>query len=357
MKSKVYFSPTSAGEPRQSVCAKITELCAKIGLKKLVKKDELVALKIHMGEGNKKMFISPHFVRPIAELVQESGGKPFVTDTNTLYTGRRSNAPDHLMMAYENGFTIDNLGCPVIIGDGLVGENQVSREIDFRPGRKSMVHISGLASRADVIIGIGHCTGHLLTGYGGALKNIAMGLSGPGGKLDQHSGVKPEIMPDDCVACELCIIHCPAKAISLRNNKSFIDAAVCIGCGECYAVCPNKAVKVNKWQGGPEAVQEKIALYATAILRDKKACYINFATNITKNCDCMGEPETAMANDAGILASLDPVALDVASVQLINQQAGKDIFRAAWPDIDYRVQFRAAERLGAGNIDYELVKL
>lgn len=355
MLSKVYFQPTVLGETKSSVCKKVASLCKSINLKKLIRKNDLVALKIHMGEGKKKMFVSPEFVKPIIELVKQYGGKPFVTDTNTLYSGRRANAVDHLMMAYENGFSIDKLGCPVIIGDGLVGESQVS--IPFaNSGHSDRAHICGLARRADVIIGIAHCTGHLLTGYGGALKNIAMGLAGRGGKLDQHSGVLPEIIITSCAGCGLCVLHCPAKAITLKNKKASINKSMCYGCGECFAVCPNEAVKVDKWHAASDMVQSKLARYCAAILKDKKAGFINFAANITKNCDCIGEPEKPLLKDVGILASTDIVALDAASAELINKQAGKDVFLSVWPDIDYNIQFKEAERLGVGSSEYEIVK-
>lgn len=350
MPSKVYFQPITPGEGKASVCRKITSLCQSVNLKKLIRKDDLVALKIHMGEGRKKMFVSPEFVKPIIDLVKQYGGKPFVTDTNTLYNGRRVNAVDHLMMACENGFSIDKLGCPVIIADGLVGENQVSVNQDG-----NFVHISGLAKRADVIIGIGHCTGHLLTGYGGALKNIAMGLAGRGGKLDQHSGVLPEIIVSKCAGCGLCVLHCPAKAITLKSKKASINKAICYGCGECFAVCPNEAVKVDKWHAASDVIQTKMARYCAAILKDKKAVFINFATNITKNCDCLGDPEKPLLKDVGILASGDIVALDTASIELINKQTGQDIFRSAWPDIDYSIQFKEAQRLGVGSSEYEII--
>ncbi|MBI4712390.1 MAG: DUF362 domain-containing protein, partial [Planctomycetes bacterium] len=278
--------------------------------------------------------------------------------------------------------------------DGLVGENQVSLDSVSSESVKSVarVHICGLARRADVIIGIGHCTGHLLTGYGGALKNIAMGLAGRGGKLDQHSGVLPEIIISECRGCGLCVVHCPARAITLifsdrhsdpdgksgeeshsiknkrffvssasadsaqndkgkGNKKAFINKDICYGCGECFAVCPNEAVKVDKWHAASDMVQSKMARYCAAILKDKKAGFINFATNITKNCDCLGEPEKPLLKDVGVLASLDPVAVDVASIDLINKQ----VFKSVLPDIDYRIQFKEAERLGVGSTDYEVI--
>ena len=345
----VYFAPTNNNESLSSVSSKLRLLFKQAGFSKLLKKDDFVALKMHLGEEKKKSFISPVFVKVIVDLVREAKAKPFVTDTNTLYEGPRVNAIDHLALAAKHGLSYEGLGCPVITADGLIGENQIS--VPFQSGR---IHIAGLVKRVDVILALTHCTGHLLTGYGGAIKNIAMGLAGRGGKLDQHSGVKPEIIASACKACEICIIHCPAEAITLVKGKAFIDKNICYGCGECFAVCPHKAVKVDKWHATSGLMQEKMARYCAGILNDKRAGFINFATNITKNCDCIDNPEKSLLPDVGILASSDPVAIDTASIDLINQKAGRDIFKTVWPEIDYTIQLKESEKLGAGSSIYKV---
>ncbi|MEW6026765.1 MAG: DUF362 domain-containing protein [Planctomycetota bacterium] len=349
-KSPVYFTPTADSESAVSVSSKLKSLFKKAGFAKLLKKDDFVALKMHLGEEKKKSFISPVFVKVIVNLVREAKAKPFVTDTNTLYESPRVNAVDHLALAAKHGFSYENLGCPVIIADGLIGENQVSMATPH--GR---IHIAGLAKRVDVILALSHCTGHLLTGYGGALKNISMGLAGRGGKLDMHSGVKPEIITSDCKACEVCIIHCPADAITLVSGRAYINRDICYGCGECFAVCPHKAVKVDKWHAASDSVQAKMARYCAGILFGKKTGFINFATSITKNCDCIDKPEKPLLPDVGILASSDPVAIDTASIDLINQKAGEDVFRVAWPEIDYTIQFKESEKLGVGSMKHSIV--
>ena len=347
--NRIYFTQTSNNEPQDSICSKIESLFKNAGLYDLIKKGDFVALKMHLGEAKKKDFISPIFVKPVVDMVKKAGGKPFVTDTNTLYTSPRDNAVSHLSLAAKNGFSYETLGCPVIIADGLVGENQISL-----PTTNGRIHIAGLVKRVDVIIALTHCTGHLLAGYGGAIKNIAMGFASRGGKLDQHSGVKPEIIMDNCIGCAICVTYCPADAIGIANEKASINKKECYGCGECFAVCPNQAVQVDKWHSSSESFQKKMALYCSEILKGKKAGFINFATNITKNCDCINTPEKPLINDVGILASFNPVTIDSASIDLINQKAGKDIFRQCWPEIDYTIQLKEAERLGAGTIKYEI---
>jgi len=306
---------------------------------------------MHFGEPNKKASIPTLYVKTIADLARDAGGKPFVTDTNTLYEGSRVNAIDHLTLARNNGFSLEQLGCPVIIADGLIGENQVSLLCS-----KGYVHISGLARRADVIIALTHCTGHLLSGYGGAIKNIAMGFASRGGKLDMHSGVKPEIT-DDCAGCGICVNFCPAKSITVENKKAYIRPDDCFGCGECFAVCPNQAVKVNMWTAASDSMQKKMALYCTEILKDKKAGFFNFAINITKNCDCIDKPEKPLIPDVGILASSDPVAIDKASLDIINEKTKVDLLRQSWPEIDNTIQLKEAEKLMAGSTQYTLKEI
>jgi uncharacterized protein len=348
--SSVYFSPVINNEPVDSVCRKMELLYKKAGFDKLVKKNDLVALKMHFGEEKKKPSVLPAYVKRIAELVRESGGKPFVTDTNTLYEGPRMNAVDHLALANKNGLSLEQLDCPVIIADGLIGENQISV-----PSTHGFVHIAGLVKRVDVILALTHCTGHLLTGYGGAIKNIAMGFAGRGGKLDQHSGIKPVIVEEDCRGCKVCANYCPAKSITVENRKAHIKPEDCFGCGECFALCPNKAVKVNKWAASSEGAQKKMAMYCTEILKDKKAGFINFAINITKSCDCIGHSgEKALVNDVGIFTSADIVAVETASINMINETAQKDVFKEAWPEIDYTIQFSEGEKLGMGSPRYTL---
>jgi uncharacterized protein len=347
--NKVFFAPIDNKESTNSLGSKIESLFRKAGLEKLIKKDDFVALKIHLGEEKKKRFISPVLVKPVIDMVRKAGGRPFLTDTNTLYASQRDNAVNHMILAAKNGFSYEQLGCPVIIADGLVGENQITLPI-----ANGYIHVAGLVKRVDVIIALTHCTGHLLAGYGGAIKNIAMGFASRGGKLDQHSGVKPEIS-NDCIGCAICFTYCPAKAIKIKNKKASINKKECYGCGECFAVCPNQAVHVDKWHGASDGVQRKMALYCSEILKDKKAGFINFATNITKNCDCIDKPEDTLVADIGILAALDPVAIDTASIDLINKQAGHDVFKQSWPEIDYTIQLKEAEKLGAGTMKYVIL--
>ena len=353
MKAKVYLSRTGKDESPSSLAGKVKELSIRVGLKELIKKDDLVALKIHFGEKGGPGYIHPDTLKKQISFIKQAGGKPFLTDTNTLYTGDRSNAVDHLQLASEHGFSLRNLGIPVVIGDGLRGENQIS--VETEKGIISRAHLSGVARTAQVIIGLTHATGHLLTGFAGTLKNIGMGLAGRGGKLAQHSGLLPEIL-DECIGCGTCREWCPADAIQIKNEKAVINPKTCYGCGECLAVCPHKSVKVS-WDESSSNVQKKIAEYCRAILKNKKSCFLNFALKITKDCDCMGKPSPSMVPDIGILASRDPIALNRATLELINQQAGENIFKTHYPEIDPLVQITHGEKIGLGLQEYELIQI
>jgi hypothetical protein len=395
MKSQVFFARLNNNESETSVLPKIISLFKSAAIARIISKNAYVALKLHLGEKGGSGYINPRFVRQVVDLVKEAGGKPFLTDTNTLYVGQRSNAVDHLMLAAEHGFSIESMGAPVIIGDGLLGENQISIPTESSgrdcPGRgeracsekdehapPKMTHVAGVARAADVIIGLTHVTGHLLTGYGGNLKNIGMGLAGRGGKLAQHSGMIPWINREKCRGCGTCLEWCPSGAMILRpcsanpsskakaphkprqpgelrnaEMKAVIDVARCYGCGECFALCPYQAIEI-KWNEPSTKFQQRMAEYCQAILKGKNAVFFNFALGITQHCDCIVKPDPPMTPDLGILTSLDPVAVDSATIDLINQNTGKDVFKECWPEIDYTVQLKHAQKIGLGSINYSL---
>ncbi|MBI4833657.1 MAG: DUF362 domain-containing protein [Planctomycetes bacterium] len=355
MRSIVYFVRARENEPRETLAKKTSLLWDKAGFGKLIKKDDFTAIKIHFGEEGGKGYIKPYFVKPVTEAIKGKKGKPFLTDTSTLYAGRRNNAVDHFQMAYEHGFTPENTGCPIIMADGLKGEHQVS--VKAKSLFLTYVHLAGLVPFLDVIIGMGHPTGHLLTGYGGALKNLGMGFASRGGKLAQHSGMQPQTITEKCSGCGTCAGWCPSDAILMKNDKMKIDSAKCVGCGECFSVCPEGAIKIS-WDESSINVQKKMVDYVAEILKGKKSGFMNAALYITKQCDCMGantgEP---MAKDLGLLASLDPIAIDQATIDLVNKDAGEDVFKKHWPNLDYNVQLEYGEGKGVGSRAYEIKEL
>jgi hypothetical protein len=297
-------------------------------------------------------------VQPIVEELKKTGACPFLIDTNTLYSGSRTDAVVHLKTAYEHGFTHQKVGCPVIIGDGLRGENAISVEVNTPPLQHA--HLCGAILGADALVSIAHVTAHLGTGIAATIKNLGMGLASRGGKLAQHSGVIPQVEQQRCVGCRTCVRWCPARAahIDQQQKKMRIAPEKCIGCGECLAVCRQNAVKIA-WDESSQNLQRKMAAYCRAVLNaiDGPAIYFNFLLNVTKDCDCMGEKQKPLIDDIGVLASADPVAIDQAAVDLCNQRAGQDLFRKCYPQIDYTVQLQHAEAIGLGTRRYSLIKL
>lgn len=367
MSAEVFFTDMRA-ERKKSLLDKVEKLFDAAGLPQVIESDDLVAVKLHFGERGNTGYIRPQFLRRIVKRVKEAGGKPFLVDANTLYAGSRSNAVDHLQTAVENGFVYSVVEAPLIIADGLTGKDYVSVKVNRKNFKE--VKIGSAAYHADVIIAVTHFKGHELTGFGGVLKNLGMGLGARSGKQMMHSDVLPSINPDKCKACGKCIEWCPAGAIRVLNGVSVIDEKKCIGCGECTVTCPAGAIKIN-WKTEPDIIQEKIVEYAEGVLKNKNGKYgfITFITNVSPDCDCCGWSDASLVRDIGILASRDPVALDQACIDLVNQEKalagsrleGKgdvtDKFRALYPDVDWSRQLAYAEEIGLGTRKYKIKKI
>ena len=354
MKSKVYFIKIENGKDAFILAQKTSQLFDLANFKDAIIKNDMVAVKTSFGEKGNIGHLKPPIVKAVVDKVKECNGKPFLIETNTLYEGRRTNAVDHISHAHEHGFGYENVGAPIIIGDGLFGEHDAQVEINQKLCKYA--YVSGVARAANTIISIAHVTGHLMAGMGATLKNIGMGLSSRGGKLAQHSGVTPQILKKRCSACGVCGRWCPVDAIKIEEHYAVINSKICIGCGECLAVCQFGAVKIT-WNESTVNLQKKVAEYCLAIMKGKhgKMVFFNFLTHITKHCDCMDKPFEPDIADIGILASKDPVAIEKATTDIIKERIGKDFFKDAWPNIDYTIQINYAQEIGLGSMDYELV--
>ena len=210
---------------------------------------------------------------------------------------------------------------------------------------------------ADCIVGLAHFKGHIMTGFGGALKNIGMGCASREGKLAQHSDVTPMVDLDLCTGCMACVKSCPTDAIYLKLKKAVIEPSKCIGCATCIGVCNFNAMQVD-WPAGGVTIQDKMIEYAYAVLKDKKdhSVFINFATKITKECDCLAKDDPRIAPDIGIFISRDPVSVDKASYDAVLKVCGRDVFKSAHPDRDGLQQLKRAHELGLGELEYELIE-
>ena len=371
-KSKVYFTDLRTS-PTSNLLDKMERLVKKAGIARLPLKDSFVAVKIHFGEPGNLAYIRPNYAARMADVLRGLGAKPFLTDCNTLYSGRRSNAVDHLESAMENGFNPISARCQVIIADGLKGTDY--REIPLPEAQYCPAPKIGTAiADADIIISMNHFKGHEQAGFGGALKNLGMGCASVGGKLELHASSQPKIQKDNCIGCNICVKHCAHRAIHLTTDrKAEIDYTRCVGCGQCVALCQHDAAVVADWDTS-ERLNYKIAEYTQAVLKDKPHFHISFVMNVSPECDCWNHNDAAIVPDLGILASEDPVALDKACADLVMQApllhtdnvlshqhhdedlCGCDKFHLIHPDTDWLAGLRHAQKLGIGQMEYELVK-
>jgi uncharacterized Fe-S center protein len=367
MASPVYFADARSKNPRTSTVAKLERLLERSGLDGILRPGDLTAIKIHFGELGNDAFVSPVYARAIADAVRKAGGKPFFSDTNTLYTGSRSNAVDHYETAIRHGFDFSVCGAPVVIADGLRGNNW--REVRIDKKWFKSVKIAGDFVDADALVAISHFKGHEMAGFGGAIKNLAMGCAPAAGKRDQHS-VRFAVDRELCIGCLACAAVCPAKAIEPKDGKALIDKGLCIGCGECSTRCPVKAIDMD-WDVELPEFTEKLVEYAYGAAHAKAghALFITFVTNVVPDCDCAPWSDLPVVGDQGILLSTDPVAIDQAAFDLVKAApvasgsaldgsggAGDDKFALLHPKTRGLIQLEYAEAIGLGSRAYELVR-
>ncbi|UCD86348.1 MAG: DUF362 domain-containing protein [Desulfobacterales bacterium] len=368
MKSPVYFADLRA-KPSGNLVDKVGRLLGAVDLAARVKERAFVAVKLHFGETGNTAYVRPVFVRKIVDMIKEAGGSPFLTDANTLYVGTRSDSVAHLRTATLNGFTYAVVDAPLIIADGLRGGNETAVTVNLKQFKK--VYIGSEIVRADAIVSVAHFKGHELSGFGGTIKNLGMGCASRKGKLAQHSTVTPKVKRKKCEGCGECVEYCAQKAISLIDEKAKINRKKCVGCGECIIVCPNQAIQIQ-WDQTIPVFLENMVEYTAGVLKGKKdsATFLNFIIQVSPACDCYSHSDAPIVPDIGIVASTDPVAIDQASADLVNNaeglrtscltknfKPGKDKFRALYPKVDWEIQLEYAEEIGLGTRSYELIKI
>ncbi len=367
MASKVYWADLRA-DFRENLQQKLTRLMKTAGMGEIDFDKKYVAIKMHFGEPGNLAFLRPNWAKTVADFVKERGGKPFLTDCNTLYVGGRKNGLDHLDTAMVNGFNPMTTGCQVIIADGIKGSDDV--EVPVAGGEYvRSAKIGRAVMDADVFISLNHFKGHESAGFGGALKNIGMGCGSRAGKMEQHNAGKPHVERKRCVGCKVCTTICAHSAITVEDRKASIDHSKCVGCGRCIAVCARNAITIN-FDESHTNLSRKMAEYAKAVVDGRPCFHISLVIDVSPNCDCRAENDAAIVPNVGMFASFDPVALDMACVDAVNAQpplrdtaadAGDchdhDYFHRIHPDTDWMSCLEHAEKLGLGTREYELVKI
>ena len=356
-------------EHRFSLLDKVDRLMEKASPKDLIEPNNLVAVKLHFGEPGNSAYVRPIFLARIVAHIRQLGGKPFLTDTNTLYVGNRSESVSHVRAAIANGFSLSSVDAPVIIADGLLGNACVRVPIEGKLHRE--IPVAHDIYHADSLVSVAHFTGHESTGFASTIKNIGMGGVSREGKLTQHSNLGPKVIRKRCKACGICIEKCAFSAISEVDGKSRIDLGKCGGCGLCIVVCPHHAINV-RWNEKSPIFQKKLVEHAMGVLKSKggKTLFFNFLLQVSPSCDCLGASDAPIVGDIGILASTDPVAIDQAAVDLVNGargnpdsklerhlNPGEDKLRDLYPETDWTIQLEYAQEMGLGTRNYKLIRV
>ena len=371
-KAKVYFTDfrTQIGV---SLPEKLQKLIRRAGIGEIDMDGKFVAIKMHFGELGNLAFLRPNYAKAVADVVKEQGGRPFLTDCNTLYPGSRKNALDHLTCAEINGFNTITTGCHVIIADGLRGTDEV--EVPIRNGEYFKTALIGTAVMdADVFISLTHFKGHEQAGFGGTIKNIGMGCGSRAGKMMQHNDGKPHVDESLCRKCHRCAKECGSDAIDYERGVAHINQDICKGCGRCIGACAFDAISNNN-ENAAEILGCKMAEYTQAVCDGRPCFHISLIQDVSPNCDCHGENDAPILPDVGMLASFDPVALDQACVDLCekqepirNSQLGDNLAKPDWhhyhehfkdsnPNVAWKETLEHGEKIGLGTREYELITM
>lgn len=366
-KSKVYYTDMHVTGER-NLLQKLEALMKKAGFENIDFKEKFVAVKVHFGEPGNLAYLRANYAKVICDYVKKLGGKPFVTDCNTLQVGGRKNALDHLDSAYTNGYNPFTTGVHTIIADGLKGTEE--RLVPVEGGEYvKEAKIGSAIMDADIIISLNHFKGHELTGFGGALKNLGMGCGSRAGKMEMHSAGKPQVAQEYCVGCGKCQRICAHDAPIITNSKATIDHNKCVGCGRCIGVCPKDAV-MAAFDEANDVLNFKIAEYTKAVIQNRPNFHINMVVDVSSFCDCHAENDVAIVPDVGMFVSFDPVAVDKACADAVNKQSNvagsilekhghshNDHFKDVSPETNWISALEHGEKIGIGTMDYELEKL
>lgn len=368
--SKVYFASSRSKKWKysDSMPGKLENLLKKTDLSLFFEKNEWVAVKTHFGSEGAHRIVRPVFLRKVVESVKASGAKPFVTDTV------RIKGLDYLEVANQNGINHLSVGAPVVLADGLYGNDNI---IVKAGNILKEIAVSSVIHDVSAMVVCSHVKGHIQAGYGGAIKNVAMG-----GISSQHRhggwkcgrGAMHTIGEGDliwnkqkCTLCHQCQEVCPLEAITFSEDVFSCNQDICWRCGRCTRVCPSNALTIPS---DDNRFMQALAEAAKAVLstfKPQKVLYINFLTEIQPECDCMPSADVPVIQDQGIMISDDIVAIEQATIDMLlkskplpqsaaQENETDDVLFSLWHK-PYKIQVEAAEELGLGNSKYNLITL
>ena len=372
-KSKVYFTDFRVAVGSSGLTGKLKKLMDMAGVGQIDMDGKFVAIKMHFGELGNLSFLRPNYARAVVDLVKDLGGKPYLTDCNTMYPGSRKNALEHLECAWQNGFTPLTVGCPILIGDGLKGTDDIAVPVNGGEYIKE-AYIGRAIMDADVFISLTHFKGHEMTGFGGAIKNIGMGCGSRAGKKDQHSNGKPTIISALCRGCKRCQRECANNGLEFdpATKKMHVNMDNCVGCGRCLGACNFDAIDFVQ-NNAPDDLNRRMVEYAKAVVDGRPNFHVSLVCDISPNCDCHSENDAPILPNIGMFASFDPIALDQACADaclkaepIANSQLGdnmrkpnffdfRDHFKNTKPEIEWKSCLEHGEKIGLGTRDYELI--
>ncbi len=306
---------------------------------------ESVGIKLHWGERGNKGYLPPDYAKEIAGWLIAQGAKPFIFDTTVLYSGGRRTATDSLTTASEHGYADDFLGCPVIIADGMDGRDVVSIPAGYKHFETAQV--GSIFDKAGGFVIFSHFKGHMVSLFGGAIKNISMGFASRAQKQRMHADYHPVLDQYKCTRCGLCADICPVGAATISEpDYPDYDLNKCIGCAQCIAMCPELALEIF-WNSDMTVFQEKLVETAAAVWKkiQGKTIVINALLNIVEECDCLPGDNAVIAPDYGFIGGYHPVEVDAESLKM----TGTNIFEKVHPGIPWRRQFTYAREIGFTN--------
>jgi uncharacterized Fe-S center protein len=374
MKPKVYFidSRVDRFDYKSSVIGRLERTLEDIDLSRYFSKDELVPLKMHLGNPGGHSVIRPNFVKAVVDKIKKVGASPFATDSARL------KPYEYLQVASDFGYNQLTLGVPVIISDGIFGLDSVKVKAGEILGE---LQIPSAIYDATCMMVLSHVKGHIDSSYAGAIKNLAMGCVSPrprgldwkdGGRGKMHFQLD-EIMTwnsDLCNFCAICAQNCPQDAIKVEKDLFEVDDKRCWRCGRCVRVCPEKALSVPISYDRFHVSMAEATKAVLSTFKPGKVLYINFIFDVQPECDCMLMSDTPVIQDQGIVISDDIVAVEFASLELIKKakplpqsrgeglelKEGIDVLTAIHKK-DAQRQIEAAEELGLGEREYEMVEV